>query len=253
MEPQNIYWLFSSSAQVISVFIAFLLTGFAFVHTMMDSLQDKDNVLNELHYKLMRTYYSRIKWLSTLTGLAIVLSLLMLYLNGISVPSDTLIILTSVINLIAICFGILFVISIINPDKYQKPAREILQMKEEVYKTEGKEDYVDKEEFRYHFINLETILRALVIRRNLYSPKIGPQFNATHALIIGEMINVLWSAKLINDSLCNELREITEYHLMVFFAGDNRVNKDIVDRTKSAIKELEKILDQNSPVSEFIS
>jgi hypothetical protein len=46
-DTQNYYWLFifSSSAQSISAFIAFLIAGYAIVLNVLDTLEDKDETL----------------------------------------------------------------------------------------------------------------------------------------------------------------------------------------------------------------
>lgn len=42
---ENIYWLFSSAAQTIAAFIAFLLAGYALVQTMMETAVQADETL----------------------------------------------------------------------------------------------------------------------------------------------------------------------------------------------------------------
>src|SRR5437899_9468096 len=86
IDQQNVYWIFSSSAQSVSAFIAFLLAGYAFVHTVMEGVQQRDDSLIEVHHALRRQYYSRVRWLALVTGAAIIASLAMVYLNGVCVP-----------------------------------------------------------------------------------------------------------------------------------------------------------------------
>jgi len=126
--PENIYWLFSSTAQSVSAFIALLITGFAFVQTIMDGLQQKDETLEEIHNKLKKEYYTKITILSIVTGLAIILSLLVVFLNEYTFRFKTLLLLfTALLNIIAIGGGIMFVISIINPDRYKNAAEKIIK------------------------------------------------------------------------------------------------------------------------------
>jgi hypothetical protein len=49
MNDEHIYWLFSSAAQSIATFVAFLLAGYTLVHAMMDSIQQRDDTLEEIH------------------------------------------------------------------------------------------------------------------------------------------------------------------------------------------------------------
>ena len=113
-DQQNYYWLFSSSAQTISAFVAFLITGFALVLNMME----------EIHTKLKSDYYKKIRILAVFTGLAIIFSLWMVYLNGgTSAHKSWLFMLTAGLNITAIVVGILFIISIINPGRYRTAAK----------------------------------------------------------------------------------------------------------------------------------
>ena len=60
MTNDNIYWLFSAAAQSISAFVAFLLTGYALVHTLMEAAREKDDTLEEIHAALSKKYHRRL-------------------------------------------------------------------------------------------------------------------------------------------------------------------------------------------------
>ena len=61
LNQENIYWLFSSSAQTISAFIAFLIAGYALVLSVMSNLEQQDESLIEIHTALRKQYYSKMK------------------------------------------------------------------------------------------------------------------------------------------------------------------------------------------------
>jgi hypothetical protein len=86
MGEENIYWVFSSAAQTVAAFVAFLLAGYTLVHSMMDNLERADETLAEIHTKLKTDYYRRVRLLSIVTAPAILLSLFTVYLNGRPVP-----------------------------------------------------------------------------------------------------------------------------------------------------------------------
>jgi len=236
-ESQNIYWLFSSSAQAISAFVAFLLTGFALVHTMMDSLQQKDDTLEEIHSKLMRIYYRRIKWLASLTGLAIILSLMMVYLNGISVPYNSfLVVFTSCVNVAAIIGGILFVISIINPDKYKKAALDII--KEEKTALEPTGTPIQEVDFIRQFIQLEILIRDVLRKRDLYIPsRTGPRMSFS----VRQMVEALYHNELIDQQLFNELMEVNKYRNLVIHGHKTDVDKGMLDKVNNLITKIKKV------------
>jgi hypothetical protein len=81
MNNDNIYWLFSAAAQSIAAFVAFPLTGYTLVHTIMEAARERDDTLEEIHRALQKKYHTWPTWLASVTGFAIVLSLLMVFLN----------------------------------------------------------------------------------------------------------------------------------------------------------------------------
>ena len=120
----NIFWLFSSSAQAISAFIAFLVTGYIFALTAMEGLEKADETLAEIHFELKKEYHSRLTALSVLTGCAIISSLTAVYANGFEFAyRGVLFCATAAVDLGAIIGGLLFVTSIVNPERYKKAAK----------------------------------------------------------------------------------------------------------------------------------
>lgn len=79
MSNDYIYWAFSAAAQSISAFVAFLLTGFALVHSIMESARASDDSLEEIHAALKVSHHRSLTTLAWLTGLAIILSLVVVY------------------------------------------------------------------------------------------------------------------------------------------------------------------------------
>ncbi len=106
MNNENVYWLFSSAAQAIATFVAFLLAGYTLVHAMMESVQQRDDTLEEIHSALIRQYYTQIKALAIITGAAVLSSLAMLYLNGFAWPcKGAVVALAATLDIAAIAWG----------------------------------------------------------------------------------------------------------------------------------------------------
>ncbi len=235
--PDNIYWLFSSSAQSVSAFIALLLTGFAFVQSIMDGLQLKDETLEEIHDKLKKDYYSKIKLLAIVTGLSIILSLLMVFLNGFSFHNKTIIyIFTATLNFIAIGGGIFFVISIINPDRYKKAAEQIIKADKAEFTQTGNE--VDQMTFTKEFIKLEKQIREILQSKKMYVP-----YGDAPRMIYSfrQMIQALRQNELINNDDYDLLLQINKFRNLVFHGHVDNVDKGMVDRVKNALNKIEKI------------
>ena len=234
---ENFYWLFSSSAQTISAFVAFLVTGFALVLNMMDGLQQKDETLEDIHTKLKSDYYKKIRVLTIITGLAIIFSLWMVFLNGGNSQHKTwLFILTAILNVVAIIVGILFVIAIINPDRYKKAAKEII--KEDKLEDSTKANTIDQATFMTEFIHLEKTVRDKLQKRKLYIP-----YGDTPKMVYSfrQMINALNQNELINRNELEDLLRINKYRNLVFHGHQDKVDKGMLDRVKAAQKIIDKI------------
>jgi hypothetical protein len=226
----NIYWLFSSSAQTISAFVAFLVTGFAIVLNMMDNLQDKDETYEDILTQLKDKYYKNLSFLLVVTGIAIVLSLLMVYLNGETCSSKSwLFIVTVVFNLIAIFLGIMFVTSIINPSRYKKAAKKII--KDYKLETSTKDNSVDQTTFMTEFIRLEKDVRDILKEKQIYVP-----FGETPKMAYSfrQMIFALNQNELISGSQLEDLLQINKYRNLVFHGHQDKVDLKMLDRVKSA-------------------
>jgi len=234
---ENFYWLFSSSAQTISAFVAFLVTGFALVLNMMDSLVQKDETLEDLHSKLKSQYYKKLRLLAIITGLAIIMSLWMVYLNaGANENKWWLYLLTIALNVAAIVLGILFIISIINPDRYKRAAQEIIKEDTKEFTLTGQQ--VDQLTFMTEFIKLEKRVRDILEQRQLYipfgdTPKMAYSFR--------QMINALYQNELINRNELNDLLQINKYRNLVFHGHQDKVDLGMLDRVKTASAIIDKI------------
>ena len=127
MNTDYIYWTFSSAAQSISAFVALLLAGYALVHSLMEAARDRDDTLDEIHSALRQSYHRRLTVLAWLTGSAVILSLVVVYLNRSNQPiSGWVVAITGTIDFLAITCGLAFVVSIVDPKKYQKAAEKAL-------------------------------------------------------------------------------------------------------------------------------
>lgn len=165
MNNDNLYWLFSAAAQSISAFVAFLLTGYALVHTLMEGAREKDDSLEEIHVALKKKYHSRLTLLAGVTGLAIVFSLLMVFLNRWSFQGKNFLIgVTTVVDLLAIIGGLAFVVSIVNPARYEKTATRVLEEEKQELQLSGQR--TSSWEFFEEFRRLERLIRDYLRQRD---------------------------------------------------------------------------------------
>lgn len=246
MNKDNVYWLFSSSAQTISALFAFLLAGFALVQAMMESSQQRDDSLIEIYSQIKRNHYRRFILLAVITGLAIVLSLVVVYLNRFEVR-NWIVLTTSAtfVDLAAIIGAITFVIYIINPDRYERTARKLMR-------EYGQDDQTaDPREFFEIFVKLEIIIRKILIQRDLYETS-----NSSSKILYSfrQMIFVLFQNQIITTALYTDLQKISKYRNVIFHGHETTVNVSMLKQTKEVLDRMEEILSKlNLPTPQKLS
>lgn len=227
MSVDYIYWAFSAAAQSISAFVAFLLTGYALVHSLMEVARERDDTLEEVHAALRKSYHERLTILAWLTGAAIVLSLVVAYCNRPGAPVATWAqVVVAVIDLAAIAGGLYFVVSIVDPGKYQRAAAKALkQIAEPAATVSPSNDFFEA------FLHLERLVREYLRDRELYVPSKGaPRMSFSFR----QMIEALRVNEKIDGSFYEELLEINKYRNLVFHGHVTQVDAGMLKRTRDA-------------------
>lgn len=237
MNTDHIYWTFSAAAQSISAFVAFLLTGYALVHTLMEAEREKDDTLEEIHSVLLLNYHKRLTFLAALTGAAVIFSLSIVYFNRSNTPAPTnLILVIGALDLLTIIYGLVFVVSIIDPKKYGRAAQK--ELKQTISEPELSPSKTSAGSFFDAFIHLEMVVREYLQEKGLYIPSHGsPRMSYSFR----EMINALYRNEKINHQFYEELLEINKYRNLVFHGHIKEADISMLEKTQSAAKKVEKI------------
>ena len=211
--PDNIYWLFSSSAQAIAAFIGFLATGFFFIYDKLDKAIELDETLEDIYTDLKRQYYNRIIVLFILTGLSIVFSLLMVFLNSydLGIWAYTLRVFVGIINLITIIWAIYFVIYVINPEKVKLTSAKLIKENKSLFEPK-ENNTISRGQFIDKFIELEKLIRQVALERNVKFIQ-NRQFAAP--LSLTELIKGLYQQLLINERQLRELLNLNKIRNLV--------------------------------------
>lgn len=227
MNSDYIYWTFSAAAQSISAFVALLLTGYALVHSLMESARDRDDSLDEVHANLRIKYHLRLTILAWLTGFAIILSLFVAYFNRLGSPiSIWLQIPVALVDIASIAGGLCFVISIVNPDKYRRAAADVLsKVADQTIAIEPSTTFFQK------FLHLELLVRNYLHKNELYVPSRGAQ---KMSFSFRQMIEALYANGKIDSTQYGELLEINKYRNLVFHGHVKKVDPAMVKRTQIA-------------------
>jgi hypothetical protein len=237
-----IYWTFSSAAQCISAFIALLLSGYAIVQTLMEAVRDRDDSLEDIHSTLRYRYHRRLSLLGVLTGGAILVSLYIVYDNRPWKASASWLLVTGgVLDVAAIVFALFFVVSIIDPKKYEKAAK--AELRAEKKPTGAPEPITSASEFFDVFLRLERAIRDFLRQNDLYIPSKG---SPRMSFSFRQMIDSLLQNETIDRPLYGELLEINRYRNLVFHGHVEQASSEMIQRTELARKRLDVLLNNRS-------
>jgi hypothetical protein len=222
---EKYYWLFSSSSQSIAAFIAFLLTGYALVLNLLESIQKNDPTLIEIHDSFRQKYFRNLIWVSAITGLAIILNLVCILLNAYSDSFIPIVkVITFLLTILSVILGLMFVISIINPNRYKNTAKKLL--KDFAKEDASEEVSIDESVFIKEFIRLETKIRDYLKYKDLYVPN-GK--NTKMLFSVRQMILSLYDNNIINRYEYEKLIELNKYRNLIFHGHETKVYKSIMD------------------------
>ena len=231
MNTDYIYWTFTAAAQCVSTFVALLLTGYALVLSQIESARDRDDSLQELHEGLRASYHARLTVLAWLTALAVVLSLLVVWVNRTDhVTPGWLMSAAAFFDIVAIVAGLGFVVTIIDPAKYRKAAeRELEQQQQEQPYAEAREQ-ASAEDFFRAFRQLERALREQMRRLDL----ITNDGEGKNAGSVRQMAGALLDNGTIADEFHVELLELAKYRNLLFHGHVGEADAGMLERVTNA-------------------
>jgi len=233
---ENIYWLFSSAAQTIAAFIAFLLAGYALVHTMMETAAQADETLVEIHEALKQRYHRQLSLLVITTAAAILTCLSAVYFNKgdwwwFGLLAGT----AGALCTAAMVGGVLFVVRIVDPGKYRKAARQLAREakpKPEVPAVASRAEFFD------NFVAVDRLLRVfweMRTRGQRVSRRPSPP-------TFREMLETLMIAEALPSGLHERLLAINRYRNLVFHGHVEQVDAELLAELKAIRAQLEQII-----------
>ncbi len=232
----NVFWLFSSAAQAIAAFVAFLLAGYALVHTMMEAAAAADETLVEIHEELKRRYYRLLAELVVLTAAAIVACFAVIFFNGASSPWFAVLAwIAALLVLSSIGGGVGFVITVVDPGKYRKAA--VQMAREEEARPTPKVPTVGVQtakrgDFADAFIDLEELVRQLWEQRT-HGERLRKAVSSSPPAF-REMLQALNLSEALPPGLAEELEALNRYRNLVFHGHLKTVDPEMVHRVRNA-------------------
>jgi hypothetical protein len=205
----NYYWFFSAAAQAIAAFVALLLGGITLAYSMMDRLVDSDPTLWEVNLGIKQRYHKWLSLLAIVTGFAIILSLASTFMNPHhGWVRESLMLIAVEFDLAAILGGILFVINIIDPNRYAREAKHELKEMER-----GKLAQKPVGAYFHEFIKFEQSIRDYLKAHDLYVPSQGaPKMTFSFR----EMVTALFQNEHISRTLRDEMLEVNKFRNLLF-------------------------------------
>ncbi|HEV8690008.1 MAG TPA: hypothetical protein VGQ91_06925 [Ideonella sp.] len=226
MSTDYVYWTFTAAAQCVSTFVALLLTGYALVLSQIEAARERDESLAEIHTALRASYHARLTVLAWLTALAVLLSLLVVWDNrsdhlapawmmGAAAASD----------IVAMVAGLAFVVTIIDPARYQKAAERELEQQPE----ENRSGTVTSAEFFFKaFRQLERALREQIKRHGLGAE---PGTEEKGPSSVRQMATALLDYGSIDEKFHAELLQVAKYRNLLFHGHVKEADTGMVERT----------------------
>lgn len=230
-----IYWTFTAAAQSVAAFVGLLLAGYALVHSLMEAARERDESLDEIHASLRSTYHRWLRVLTTITGLAIVLSLVVVVANKWEYPGKY--VFAAVVGLLdvaSIVCGLGFVVVTTHPKRYVLTAERVLEKRGTELALSGETVPVGK--FFNQVLRLEKQLRRLMASQGLDTDG-GPGHRAPS---LKAMADALLALDRIEPELHRELLVIGQYRNLVYHGHVSTADKTMLERVQGALRRLER-------------
>lgn len=225
-----IYWTFTAAAQSVAAFIAILLTGYTLGSDLLRSWRAADESLEDVEAALKRRVHRQLTILAVVTGFSIILSLLIVYLNGEYVIPVWVQVIAGLLICASIIGALWFVITLVDPDKYKKAAQAELQ------ETPGEDQKSQpSDEFFKAFVALERTIRDYLRKQHLYVPSRGA---ARMSYSFRQMVDALLFNERIDSELREELMEINKYRNLIFHGHLDQADPRMTDRARTATQKV---------------
>lgn len=235
MNTDYIYWTFTSAASCVSTFVALLLTGYALVLSQIEAARERDESLQELHDALRKIYHARLTGLAWLTAIAVILSLLAVWLNRSGVPAPGAILaIAATLDITAIITGLAFVVSIIDPAKYQKAAEREL---EQVQAADPSGMVAPVIDYFRAYRKLDRALRDLATRHDISPDEAETKRTTSVRKLAEELLHL----DLITDDLCAEVQELAKYRNLLVHGDVKDADFGMIERVRGALARIRQI------------
>jgi len=225
LSTDYVYWTFTAAAQCVSTFVALLLTGYALVLSQIEAARERDDSLQELHTVLRASYHTRLTVLAWLTALAVLLSLVVVWVNRSDHAAPAWLMSGAALaDIVAMVAGLAFVVAIIDPRRYQKAAERELEHQPADARSGA---VTSADVFFKAFRQLERALREQARRQGLGAE---PGGDGKGPGSVRQMAAALLDNGSISEDFHAELLQIAKYRNLLFHGHVTQADTGMVER-----------------------
>lgn len=234
-DENNVFYFFSTGAQVLAGLFGLTLTGYIFFSDHLDKMVRDDETLFDIVKLLKDDYFKTIIKMC----IVLIISLSLAFLNIAYAKSPNINVRNSFnfigafFILLEIFYIVLFIVRVTNPSKFDKSNQRLL--KNEIV---GKSEQVGKlEDFFEQWKKLESLIDKLYKTNNSNLLYYSQYQNMTPLIIkVKDLIN----SEVISADLLSEIDEMRRKRNIIVHGNDSTVYIETIEKLKSIIKKIEK-------------
>ena len=243
LDANAYFWFYSAAAETIGAFAGLLLAGYAIVLTLMGGVEQTDDTYAEISQKLKAGYYQQVRSLAVLVGISVVTNLVSLATSNVQYPLKWMVLSAS---LVLCCFiivlGLGFVVRMIDPNKYLRTARRIVENEDKRARLSGEK--ASAGDFLYEFVKLENAINGLLDRSKIET---SHEFLRTYRPSFRMMLDLLLWNELVEYPEYLNLRAIGQYRNAVVHGKVSQVDDTYLMRIRNAVAAIKVIGKRRTP------
>lgn len=227
VDQNNVYYIFSTSAQTLAALVGFVLTAYIFTHQNLRNIKESDETLAEIVETTINKYYKLIFILSCYTAITLICDILMLQLNKIAYWNfrPFLFCFFSMLNILGILFAFVIALYILKPFRDKELAKEIFNQE-----TAGVDRPVRAGEFVEKFIELEKLITNSTEEIHFKEQKRWPTLR--------ERSQLLYMREKINKQEMDELLRVIKFRNLVVHGQVTNIESDIYETLNRLLTDL---------------